>query len=128
MIGKSIYKLLVDNVFITTHVGTKIYPVMARQAAVDPMIIYGVSGTRPEETKLGVSKEDWVSVEVLVYAQDYDQIHAIAKEVRLSLDYKTGNIEGNEISNIVFENYNDSYENERQSYVGVLQFTVISKP
>lgn len=128
MIGKSIYKLLSSNVFINGYVGTKIYPVMAQQGKEDPMIVYGISATRPEETKLGASKEDWVQVEVLVYDKDYDRLHDISKEVRLSLDFKKGNIEGNEISNIVFDNYNDSYENERQSYVGVLQFTVISKP
>lgn len=127
MIGKSIYKLL-SNVYLQSFVGTRIYPVQAPQTATEPMIMYGVSGTKAEETKLGVSKEDWISVEVVVYSKDYDQLHDICKEVRNAMDYQKGNIEGNEISNIVFEDYNDSWEKDRESYVGLIQFTAISKP
>lgn len=127
MIGKSIYSLL-SNVYLQSFVGTKIYPVQAPQTASEPMIIYGVSGTRPEETKLGPSQEDWINLEVVVYSKDYDQLHDICKEVRSALDFQKGNIEGNEISNIVFEDYNDSWEKDRESFVGLIQFTVIAKP
>ncbi|WP_262511682.1 DUF3168 domain-containing protein [Echinicola strongylocentroti] len=128
MIGNSIYALLMANPVVDTYVSDRIYPVQAPQRDMGNLIIYGIAGTKPEETKQGPSKEDWVMVDIVVYSKDYDEMHTIAKAVREALDYQNGTIAGNEISNIVFEDYSDSWQTDRECYEGLLQFTVISKP
>ncbi len=128
MIGNSIYSLLSGHAALTALVGTKIYPVQAPQAVEEPFLVYGISKTQPEETKVNASAEDWVTVLVDVYAKDYDTMHSITREVRAALDKQSGTIAGNSISDIVFQDFNDAWESDRESYTGVSEYLVISTP
>jgi|AntAceMinimDraft_16_1070373.scaffolds.fasta_scaffold54731_1 hypothetical protein len=128
MIGASLYSLLTAHAPLIALVGSKIYPVQAKQGEKDPMVVYGITKQRAEPTKAAASIEDYVMMEVVVYAKDYDLMHQISKEVRNALDKKSGTIAGNIISEINFEDFSDGWEQERESYAGVSMYLIISTP
>lgn len=128
MIGNSIKSLLEANTDLVTLVGTKIYPVQAPQGEKDPLVIYGIVKQEGQHSKDRTSPEDWIEVDINVYAKDYDQMHDISKEVRIALDGKKGTIASNVISQISFMDFADGWEEKRESYAGVITFQVISKP
>lgn len=128
MIGTSLYTLLSGHAPLSAIVGTKIDPVMAPQGKENPMVVYGITDTQPQETKRSVSVEDWVTVEIIIYSNDYDQSQLIAKEVRNALDKKSGVIAGNTISDIVFQGFEDGWENSRECYAPIMKFLLMSTP
>ena len=128
MIGASIYTLLSGHAPLVALVGTQMYPVHATQEKKDPMLVYGIIDQDPQHSKDRASLEDWIKVGIEIYAKDYDQMHAIAKEVRAALDRANGTIAGNEISMITFEGFKDGWEPERESYAGDITFQIISTP
>ena len=128
MIGSSIYTLLSSREQLTDIVGLQIYPVQAPQGKKDPMVIFGITEQEGHHTKHRLSPEDWLKVEVLVYAKDYDQNHEIHKQIRIALDGAKGTIAGNGISQISFMNYEDGWEEERESFAGIATYQVISTP
>lgn len=128
MIGKSIYTLLSGHAPLVALVGTNIDPVQAPQGKENPMVIYGITNTDPNEVKQAVSAEDWIDVELVVYSDDYDQSHDIAKEIRNAMDKKSGTIAGNEISDIIFTGFEDGWESERKCFAPMIKFQIMSKP
>lgn len=128
MIGASIYTLLSGQAGLTALVGTQIYPVQAPQGKKDPMVIYGITKQEGQHSKDRTSPEDWIEFEVIVYSKDYDNMHSIHKQVRDSLDGKSGTISGNEVSQISFLNYEDGWEEEREAFAGIATYQVIATP
>ena len=128
MIGTSLYTLLSGHAPLTAIIGTKLFPVEAPQGKENPMVIYGITGTQPQETKSSVSTEDWVTVEIVSYSNDYDQSQQIAKEVRNALDKKSGVIAGNTISDIVFQDFEDGWDTSRECYAPIMKFLLMSTP
>lgn len=128
MIGNSIYSLLSGSAPLTALVGSQIYPVQAAQTKKDPMVIYGIVKQEGHQTKTQTSAEDWIEIDLVVYAKDYDQMHDISKKIRTALDGVGGLIAGNEISKITFQNFVDSWEEERESYAGISTYLVTSAP
>ena len=128
MIGASIYSLLNGHAPLTALVGSQIYPVQAPQGKKDPMVIYGISDQEGQHSKDRTSPEDWIEVDVLVYSKDYDNMHAIHKQVRAALDGYSGTVASNDISQISFIKYEDGWEEEREAFAGVATYQVISTP
>ncbi len=128
MIGASIYSLLDGHEPLTALVGSQIYPVQAPQGKKDPMVIYGISDQEGQHSKDRTSPEDWITVDVLVYSKDYDNMHAIHKQVRAALDGYSGTVASNDISQISFMKYEDGWEEEREAFAGVATYQVISTP
>lgn len=128
MIGNSLYTLLSTHAPLTALVGTQIYPVHAPQEKKDPMVIYGIVKQEGHQTKTVTSAEDWIEVDIVVYDKDYDQMHDISKKVRTALDGVGGTIAGNAISKITFMNFEDSWEEERESYAGISTYLITAAP
>lgn len=128
MIGRSIYTLLSSHAPLVALVGTNIDPVQAPQGKENPMVIYGISNTDPQETKQRASTEDWIDVELVIYSDDYDESHDIAKEVRNALDKKSGTIAGNVISDIICTGFEDGWETERKCFAPIIKFQIMSTP
>jgi hypothetical protein len=125
MIGTSLYTLLSGHAPLTALVGTNIFPVRVPQEVENPVVCFGITKTEPQETKQFVSSEDWTDVELIIYSDDYDLSHQIASEVRAALD-KNRSISG--ISDIVFQDFEDGWEDARQCYAPILKFLVIAAP
>lgn len=128
MIGPSLYTLLSGHAPLTDLVGSQIYPVRAPQEKENPMVIFGVTSTEPQESKTLTSREDWYQAELVIYADDYDLSVQIAEEVRAALDKQSGTIASKAISDIVFRDYEDGWEEQRECYAPIIKFLVIASP
>ena len=128
MIGNSIYSLLSGQSSLTDLIGTQIYPVQAPQGKKDPMVIFGITEQTPQHSKDRTSPEDWYEFEVIAYAKDYDLMQNIQKQVRVALDGKSGTIASNEVSQISFMNYEDGWEEDRESFAGIAKYQIIAAP
>jgi len=110
-VGKGIFKLLKDNSDVNALVGTRIFPMVARQGTDFPFIIYDVLTDDPTDYKEGVSSLDTTSVMVSVYSETYSQAADLAKKVRTALDRQSITIDGAVIiQSIKYDGYNDFFD------------------
>jgi len=109
-VGKAIFKILKDNSDVNALVGTRIYPMVARQGTDFPFIIYDVLSDDPTDYKEGVSSLDTTSIMVSVYSETYSQAADLAKKVRTALDRQSGTIDGIKVQSIKYDGYNDFFD------------------
>ena len=109
-IGKAIYNILSGTLAISNKVGTKIFPNVATQSESFPFIIYDVQSDSPEDTKDGVANLDITNMMVSAYSDTYSNATEIGSSIRDALDRYSGTVNGVVINTIVFEGYNDAFD------------------
>jgi len=109
-IGKSIYNILSNTTAINNLVGTRIFPNVAAQSEVFPFIIYDVQNDFPEDTKDGVANLDITNMMVSAYSDSYAEATKLGNYIRDALDRYSGTNSGVVINTIVFDGYNDAFD------------------
>lgn len=87
--GKIIFAILNGNTDITDRV-TKIFPVVASEAAVLPYIRYCRTGMSVNPQKAGLPGADAALITVECYTANYQEGVELAEIVREALDFKQG--------------------------------------
>jgi len=111
-IGKAIYGLLSGASSVTDIVSSRIYPVSVPQFANFPFVVYTTTDTEPTMTKDGSSPLDVITVQIDMYANDFDTNTSLAGAIRSTLDFYTGTINGQAIQRITLMNNSDGDYNE----------------
>jgi len=106
-IGKAIYGLLSAASSVTNIVGSRIYPVSVPQFAEFPFVVYTTTDTEMSITKDGSSPLDVITVQIDMYANDFDTNTTLAGAIRSTLDFYTGTINGQSIQRITLMNNSD---------------------
>lgn len=119
-VGKIIRSLLVADPTIKAKV-TKVFPVVTDKANL-PYIAYRRAGIEPRPFKGG--NADTVTVEVLVFAADYESGVELAEDVRRVLDCQQGEIDGLTIRSCTLTDGEEAYQDD--AYVQRLVFTIKS--
>jgi len=109
-IGKAIYKILNDNIAVSSMVGTRIAPNVMKQTSAFPFIIYDVSNDDPEGQKDSVALLDNVSIMVSGYCKTYKEASKLANYIRTALDRVSGLYVGVNIQAIDFDGYDDVFD------------------
>ena len=109
-IGKAIYNILSEYVPLAARVDTRIFPNVATQSVAFPFIIYDVQSDSPEDTKDGVANLDITNMMVSAYSDTYLSATQIGGLIRDALDRYSGTVNGVVINTIVFEGYNDAFD------------------
>jgi hypothetical protein len=109
-IGKSIYNILSTTTAINNLVGTRIFPNVAAQSEAFPFIIYDVQNDSPEDTKDGVANLDITNMMVSSYSDSYAEATKLGNYIRDALDRYSGTNSGVVINTIVFDGYNDAFD------------------
>ena len=109
-IGKAIYKILNDNIAVSSMVGTRIAPNVMKQTSAFPFIVYDVSTDTPEGQKDSVALLDTVSLMVSGYSQTYSEASKLANYIRTALDRVNGLYNGVNIQAIDFDGYDDVFD------------------
>jgi len=109
-IGKAIYNILSEDVAVAAKVDTRIFPNVATQSIGFPFIIYDVQSDSPEDTKDGVANLDITNIMGSAYSDSYSTSTQIGGSIRTALDRYTGTNSGVVINTIVFEGYNDAFD------------------
>mgnify|MGYP000285776015 CR=1 FL=1 len=68
---KAIYKILNDNIAVSSMVGTRIAPNVMKQTSAFPFIVYDVSSDTPEGQKDSVALLDTANIMVSAYCKTY---------------------------------------------------------
>ena len=106
-IGKAIYGLLSGQSAITNIVSTRIYPISVPQFADFPFVVYTTTDTEPTMTKDGSSPLDVITVQIDMYANDFDTNTTLAGAIRSTLDFYEGTVYGQAIQRITMLNSSD---------------------
>ena len=106
-IGKAIYGLLSGASSVTDIVGSRIYPVSVPQFAEFPFVVYTTTDTEPSMTKDGSSPLDVITVQIDMYANDFDTNTTLAGAIRSTLDFYEGTVNGQAIQRMTMLNSSD---------------------
>ena len=109
-IGKAIYKILSDNIAVSSMVGTRIAPNVMKQTSAFPFIVYDVSSDTPEGQKDSVALLDTVNIMVSAYCKTYSEASKLANYIRTALDRVNGVYNAVNIQAIDFDGYDDVFD------------------
>ena len=109
-IGKAIYKILSDNIAVSSLVGTRIAPNVMKQTSLFPFIVYDVSSDQPEGQKDSVALLDKASIMISAYCKTYAEASKLANYIRTALDRVNGLYVGVNIQAIDFDGYDDIFD------------------
>lgn len=82
----AIRKLLTDNASITALIGTRIYPGFVAEAKAMPFAVINRDSTEPDHHLLGASGLRNVTVELVLYDEQYADLTALADLFEATLD------------------------------------------
>ena len=109
-IGKAIYKILSDNIAVSSMVGTRIAPNVMKQTSAFPFIVYDVSSDTPEGQKDSVALLDTANIMVSAYCKTYSEASKLANYIRTALDRVNGVYNAVNIQAIDFDGYDDVFD------------------
>ena len=109
-IGKAIYKILSDNIAVSSMVGTRIAPNVMKQTSEFPFIVYDVSSDTPEGQKDSVALLDTAIIMVSAYCKTYSEASKLANYIRTALDRVNGVYNAVNIQAIDFDGYDDVFD------------------
>lgn len=105
MIGDIIDRLLADSA-ITAIVGQRIFPVHVDQDAELPAIMVTITDMETRPTKTAASLDDFVDLDLTVYAKSAKQCFDVAELIRARLDNFSGTLGSTTIQSFRFESLN----------------------
>jgi hypothetical protein len=109
-IGKAIYKILSDNIAVSSMVGTRIAPNVMKQTSAFPFIIYDVSSDTPEGQKDSVALLDTANIMVSAYCKTYSEASKLSNYIRTALDRVNGVYNAVNIQAIDFDGFDDVFD------------------
>lgn len=113
-IGPVIYSVLSADATVSGLVGTKIYPLWARQNEPLPQVVYGIDAIRPTEHKGLGSASDTIQVYCTVHARLWDDLITLCTAIREALDGYTGTVSGITVKYCVFKEMTTTREEEAE--------------
>ena len=120
----AVYAMLTADTTLTTATGTRIYPVVAKQNAARPFIVYTGVSVEPHDTKSGVSTLDIVRVQFDIYADTHASAQDTADTLRTAIDGHTGSHGGRYIDGVRYLSESDDYEAETSLYRKSMDFQI----
>lgn len=93
-IEQAIYEALTENAGVTALVGTRVYPVIAPQAATLPLIVYTLISGQQEESHSGASGLARPRYQFDCYAETITAAFALGEAVRLAIHGFAGTLGG----------------------------------
>lgn len=132
-IRKAIYTLLTQDAGVSALIGTKVYPLRAPQVQTAPYITWHVINTLTYGTKAnpdnnGESPVDRLTVQINCVAGNYTTASDIAAAVRTAIDrYPDTQIFGIDINGIDFNDESDTYDDEVNLYMTIVEYFIRRK-
>ena len=121
-------KIIADSVEASVIFSDRVFPVVAPQTSLYPLVVLTVTGNNPAPTKTGVSKVDNVIVEARVYAQTFESCAIGDEAFRVAVDQYIGDVafmgKITAIDGIRYESTQQGIEPDSMLYVSVSTYTV----
>lgn len=107
-IDEALVSILENNPGVASLVGSRIYPLFARQTAVKPFVIYQRISSERLHSHSGTSGLARPRCQVRCVAGSYSELRSLATAVRVALDGYQGSVGTMRIDAITLENEIDS--------------------
>ena len=121
MIGLGIANILENYSDLTDIVGTKIFPILAKQRTSLPLVEYTIDTLTPEYTKTEWIGDD-VDFSILCTALSYKLTTELAGEVRNAMELEAGAKNGITMQKVYMDGYTEDYDLDGSSYIINLRF------
>jgi hypothetical protein len=116
-VGKAIYSILSADPALGQLVAYRIYPVIAPQHEVYPILTYAIITNTPSDTKTSASTVDQYRIQFDAYATEYDKVHSITNRLRELIDrYPHTVVAGILLDGIRYLDQSDGYDDESQLF------------
>jgi hypothetical protein len=116
--GKVIYGILSADTTVKSYVSTRIYPGIAEQGAIVPLITFNNVQRTPTDTKKSVSRLDVYQVEINIFHNNYTTACLIADAVRTALDQKRDvTINSVKVDAITYDNGVEMYAEDANLFI-----------
>jgi hypothetical protein len=123
LVGSAIYSILSADAELNGLVGNRIYPVIARQREMYPLLTYTIISNDPSDTKDGASTVDRYRIQFDIYGLEYDVTQAIAIRLREVIDrYPHISVGGIKVDGIRFIDQSDDYEDDVQLFRAISEY------
>lgn len=123
MIGDLI-NLLKSDATLRSYLDTRLYPVHLTQDAVLPAVSLTITENNPNHTKTETSNDDFVELDVKVFARSAYEAYTIANSVRRVLDNYTGTQGSTQILACRFDGFNMSHYPPDDIYETTTEFVL----
>ena len=124
-VGKAIYDILTNNSPVNTIIAGSVYPSrfkITKNRPSLPYIVYQVVSDLPTIVKNNASTYDYVTVQITLVANNYEDIIDLSGKVRTALDYVSGTFQGVVVDKIFFQNSNEIF-NDTSGLSGIYQIS-----
>ena len=123
MIG-DIINLITANGAVSAYVDTRVYPVHVAQDVQLPAVAVTITDNTPNHTKTDTSYDDFVELDVKVFARSALESWNVANAIRAVLDNYTGTAGTTTILACRFEGFNMSHYPPDDTYETTTEYTV----
>ncbi|MBO9614205.1 MAG: DUF3168 domain-containing protein [Dyadobacter sp.] len=126
MITRAFIQKLLATSFVTSLVGTRIYPNVIKENATLPAVYVFADGMEdqgcydPESTKNG-------SVEIGVYANSYADASNVMSAIRMALDKFSGVISGVGIVIMSAQEVADGFDDKQKAHIKVVEYSALAE-
>lgn len=107
---EAIADLVNNNVAVNAILGERFFPVRIPQSnKLFPASTYIRTGTKPTDSKDGVSSLDTHALMIHFWGNSYSELKDLAKKMRVALDRKSVSLFGIDVDSIIFVNDKDGF-------------------
>ncbi len=125
---KAIYAILSLDPDLVALTGNRIYPVVAQQREVYPILTYQIIANSPSDTKSGVSTVDQVRVQFNCFDKNPDQAHLMDTYLRAAIDrYPHVTIADIHLDGIRYLDTTDSFDDEVKIHMVMSDYYIRQK-
>lgn len=121
---KFIHSVLSNSVLLKEILQDKIYPLKAPEEIQAPYIIFKVDRQNREHNK-GLSFTAYQDLDIMIVSHTLEECYKIANEIDTTLSRFSGKFEGVNISDIYLNDFETNYEEQKERYRIVQEFTLI---
>jgi hypothetical protein len=114
--GKAVFNILSSFTDVTNDVGNRISPVRSFNEDQYPYLVYSITSNDPQPVKSKQTPVDIPTVQIDVFAVTHEKAADISEKIRNNLDKFSGNIEGIQIADVVFEDSNTLFVDDQSVF------------
>jgi len=114
--GKAVFNILSSFSDVTNDVGNRISPVRSFNEDQYPYLVYSITSNDPQPVKSKQTPVDIPTIQIDVFAVTHEKAAAISEKIRNKLDKFSGDVEGIQIADVVFEDSNTLFVDDQSVF------------
>jgi hypothetical protein len=114
--GKAVFNILSSFTDVTNDVGSRISPVRSFNEDQYPYLVYSITSNDPQPVKSKQTPVDIPTIQIDVFAVTHEKAASISEKIRNNLDKFSGDVQGIQIADVVFEDSNTLFVDDQSVF------------